>query len=612
MIPRILKLLPVGVSLIAFLTYLFTLTPTVDFIDSGELAAVCANLGVAHPTGYPLFTLIGHFFSQLPLADRVIERLNIMSALFAAAGAGVFVLLVRLLLRIIYTPAETGGKRKKKGAKKNKAGLCNQRFLWLPAAASGLLLAWAAVFWETGTTLEVYSLHGLFTVLLLYLGIMYAEADEKEKEWRWGLVFFLVLGLSLANHLTTGLLLPAFFLLFLIQYIAQKTPLKRILLVIVPVVIGLLFYLYLPIRAASRPKIMWGIPDNLGAIWDNLTVRDFQSRLFSRQSEGEAWLDFFIRFPSRTGYLTVPLVVSGMIIIWRRRRRYFFFLLLVCLAALFYAATYNVGDNIFYFNPAYIALIAYAAIGVAAVFNLCRRRFRSITAAALIVFLLPLPELILNWERVDKRDNYFVEDFIYNLFEPIEPNAILFALDCQILLHPIYYYQTVEGFRDDVIVLPNHGLQKGWFCRQMKYLYPDLYRRSAREIEDYLDYLEKFESGLTGNAAVLNQKYYRMLAGIISRNYDWRPIYITSEFNPERNPFFHPGYFRIPEGLCWRLYRKGDPVRLFPYREFEYRELSYPHKDADAARHAYMYMFKEKALFEKSRGNREGARQWID
>ena len=45
--------------LLSFLLYLRTAAPHVTFIDSGELAAVASSLGVAHPTGYPLFTLIG-------------------------------------------------------------------------------------------------------------------------------------------------------------------------------------------------------------------------------------------------------------------------------------------------------------------------------------------------------------------------------------------------------------------------------------------------------------------------------------------------------------------------------------------------------------------------
>ena len=53
-----------GISIVAFIVYVRTLCPTVDFIDSGELATVAYTLGIAHPTGYPLFTLVGWIFSH--------------------------------------------------------------------------------------------------------------------------------------------------------------------------------------------------------------------------------------------------------------------------------------------------------------------------------------------------------------------------------------------------------------------------------------------------------------------------------------------------------------------------------------------------------------------
>ncbi len=609
------RIIPGLIFLIAFATFLLTLTPTVDFIDSGELAAVCATLGIAHPTGYPLFTLIGYLFSHLPVSGTVIGRLNIMSALFAALGAGLFTVLVKQILglKVVVGLKKGGKKRRKKQSqlekvKKGAEFFLSEKLQWLAAASAGLLLCWTAIFWEVGTTLEVYSLHALFVVLLLYLAVRYASEREPERELRLGLLFFFVLGLSLANHLTTGLLFPAFLLLFLVKYISQRTSISRIIYIMLPVLIGIAFYLYLPIRGASRPVIMWGEPTTFDAVWDNLTVADFSSRLFAHQSEGETILDFFLRFPGRVGYLPIPLILWGMILLYRNNKCYFFYILSVFIPSILYAATYNVGDNIFYFNPAYISLLIFGGVGIYGLFQYILKKFRLLWPVMLLIIIIPLPELVLNYPRVNKKNNYFVEDYIKNIFSAIEPNAILFALDCQIIIHPLYYYQEVEHFRDDVLVLPNHGLQKGWFANRLKDHYPEIYRRSAREIEDYRAYLDRGESA---DPRVLDKKYYTMLFSIISHNPE-RPIYITSEFNPTQNPYFHPGYFRIPEGLCWRLYREGEVPDEFPCREFYYRELTYPHKDADAVRHAYMYMLNERGKYEASRGNYGMALRWID
>ena len=80
----------IGVFLIALYVYIITLAPTVWFIDSGELAAVASTLGIAHPTGYPLFTIVGYIFTKLPISSSEVYNLNVMSAFFCALGVFVF------------------------------------------------------------------------------------------------------------------------------------------------------------------------------------------------------------------------------------------------------------------------------------------------------------------------------------------------------------------------------------------------------------------------------------------------------------------------------------------------------------------------------------------
>ncbi len=607
---RAYKLIPVLVFLIAFITYLFTLTPTVDFIDSGELAAVACTLGVAHPTGYPLFTLLGNLFSRIPFAASRVYRLNVMSAFFAALAAAFFTLLIKFLLPELTKKSRPSRGRNRKSPDPKTPPREGPE--WLVAGVSGLLLAWSAVLWETGTTLEVYSLHACFTVILLYLSFKFLIEEGEKKTTGFGLLFFLTLGFSFANHLTTVTLLPAFGFIFLLKIIKSKIPLKRIILIVLPVLVGLALYLYLPIRAQSRPAVMWGEVTSWPAFFKHLSAADFQSRFFAHQADGESFLKFLGRLPRRTGYLAIPLILTGIFLLFKEKKKYFFLITAALVPTTIYAATYNIPDNLYYYAPTMVCLLIYFAVGADRLFTLRLGKLKRGLPSFLLVPLLTLPPLFINYEDVDKSDNYFVEDFIRNLFSAIEPNAILFALDVHIFIHPLYYYQNVENFRTDVAVLSNHGLQKGWLARQLAYLHPEIYRRSEREIADYLSYLAQVEDGQPHDPRVLDRKYFRMLASIISQNHGERPIYITSEFNPEQNPFFHPGYRRVPEGLAWRLYRMDEQPRAFPYREFAYRDLTYPHKDADAARHAYMYMLKERGVYEAIRGDTETALKWID
>src|ERR1051325_5016409 len=86
--------LAVGVGLLSLLSYLFTLAPTIVGGDSGELVTAVATLGVPHPPGYPLYCLLGHLFTLLVPFGSVAYRVNLFSAVAAAATAGLMAYLV--------------------------------------------------------------------------------------------------------------------------------------------------------------------------------------------------------------------------------------------------------------------------------------------------------------------------------------------------------------------------------------------------------------------------------------------------------------------------------------------------------------------------------------
>src|SRR5213080_3690831 len=67
--------------------YLATVSPTVNFIDSGELITAVHEPGVVHPPGYPLYTLLGYVVSYL-LWGEVAWRVNALSAFFGALAVG--------------------------------------------------------------------------------------------------------------------------------------------------------------------------------------------------------------------------------------------------------------------------------------------------------------------------------------------------------------------------------------------------------------------------------------------------------------------------------------------------------------------------------------------
>src|ERR1700722_2437593 len=79
--------------LVVIAIYLCTMMPGPAFMDTGEYQTVTYVLGCAHPTGYPLYTMVGKLFGTLvPLGNWAV-RMNLMSALSTAASAAMLVLL---------------------------------------------------------------------------------------------------------------------------------------------------------------------------------------------------------------------------------------------------------------------------------------------------------------------------------------------------------------------------------------------------------------------------------------------------------------------------------------------------------------------------------------
>ncbi len=127
--------------------YLQTLAPSVAtlFDDSLEFPLVSYRLGIAHPTGYPLYTLLGKLFTLAPW-HNVAWRVNLLSAM---AGA--------LAVTFVYLAARQLAARR------------------LPALLGAVALAVSPVFWSQAIIAEVYTLAAAFVALLLWMVLRWAR-----------------------------------------------------------------------------------------------------------------------------------------------------------------------------------------------------------------------------------------------------------------------------------------------------------------------------------------------------------------------------------------------------------------------------------------------------
>src|ERR1700742_2647717 len=84
---------------LTFALYLLTLSPTTAMWDASEYISAARVLGIPHPPGNPLFTLMAHAWGLLPLASEYARRINIFAAFTSAAGTGLWFLVAERWLR---------------------------------------------------------------------------------------------------------------------------------------------------------------------------------------------------------------------------------------------------------------------------------------------------------------------------------------------------------------------------------------------------------------------------------------------------------------------------------------------------------------------------------
>ncbi len=574
--------------LTVFLVYIQTIARTVGFIDSGELATVPYVLGIAHPTGYPLWTLITHIFSHLPISEEEIVRLNIFSSLATSFAAVLFFYAMLLLFR-------SGIKTK------------DPFHSIIPAAFSALVLAFSQTFWDQATSIEVYAFH-LFLMsatLLIFLRAIFSFLEEQVIDQRKWLLFAYVLGLSFTNHLTTILLAPGFLFLYFSVFRLSKEGIRQLFILAVPFIVGLSVYVYFPIRTVQQPVLNWGYPATLERIFWHISGKQYRVWMFSSSAvAAKQWNHFLNAAPLEFYY--VPLLFS-LLGAWRllmQERRIFAFIFLLLAGCIAYTINYSINDIDSYFLLAYVSLAMFAGFGALEAGMIFKKMAGKI-AFGTILLAVVIAELSANWPEVDASSNYLVQDYTETILNNLKPNAIIISYQWDYFVAASYYFQYIKHVRGDVTVIDKELLRRSWYYLQMKKNHPALYEKSKTEIESFLEELYKFEHETPYDPAVIEARYNRMIDSFIDHNIDSVAVYVTSEI--ESHLASH--YRRVPEGLAFRLYK--DSL----YHPIDFPTLAYrPYRKKDMytrqIQSMYSTMLMQRAMVEKSFGKIDLAQRY--
>jgi tetratricopeptide (TPR) repeat protein len=413
------------VACIIFVTlvvYVLGACPTIYVGDSGELVAAVHLLGIPHPSGYPLYVLLGKLWTLLLPVGSIAYRMSVFSSVSAAAACGLLYLACRAV-----------------------------PMTRLASAAAALTLGFSESFWAEANVQRVYALNALFVALAMWLTIRWYHTRDRRTVW----LVFMCCGVGAANH-TVMAVCGIGVLVFMMAIDRSLLRQTRILAgAAAAFALGLTPYLYLPLRSRMNPALDWGNPETARSLLAVMLRTDFWSRRWYEQPSDllVAGADYVSSFRLELGWPALTLAVVGASSAFSRRRERKRIPELLLLPALIMAANFVIvaihgsRSDIFiwhrYYLPSYIALAWIVGLG-------CHEVLRFIPRRASAVVLIVPALLVIGGFRGHDRSRYRVaEDFSRALLNQVPPGGRIIASDDNILFVLIYLH-FVEGVRPDV------------------------------------------------------------------------------------------------------------------------------------------------------------------
>ena len=441
-------IVPLLLTAVTFtILYITTLSPGVLPADNGEFQVVAANLGVAHPPGFALYTLLAHLMTRLPGLGSAAYKVNLFSALTSV-----------LTLLLVY--------------------LTTHRLTHKHSAAvtAVLALGTATTFWAQATTANIRSLTGLFAAAMIYTLVRFRENYKSKGAGEWGskegktplppcppaplqkekwLTFFaLTLGAGVTHHASLVFMgLVCLIFVVVIDPRLLRTP-RRWLRPFLAGLLGLLPLLYFPLRAGADVR---GVSAGLASIdgfLNHVLALGFRGDLFTYLKPADLWPRFQVMGNVLTfqfhPWLLAGTVLGLALLLWRDRK---LALLLGGTFALhtFITATYRAPQTVEYMLPAYVPLVIGLGYGVGQVAS---SKWASKQMAVIFGAVMLVTAVYQGWQHYPSfaalHQDTSTNDYAQALLQQAPPDSTILA-DWH-WATPLWYLQEVAGQRPDTTV----------------------------------------------------------------------------------------------------------------------------------------------------------------
>lgn len=435
-----------------FALYALTMARSLTFYDSPELALVAEQLGVGHPIGQPLHTLVGFPFAHLPFASPTLG-LTLMSALFGALSA---------------IPAWSLSERLAP-ARDDLADRFTRGLVIVGVGAS-------LVAWEPATRVEVYTLAAFLALWAT------ARAADRGPTLGGGLALGLAAGAHAVVAVAQGIgLLPLTW-----ARGAEGEPDHRrraASRAVLGGLLGLCVYALVPLLAAGHPtRFAWGAPDTPARLATYLRGADYAHNQGIGLDDLASHVSALLGWGARHGTLAIALLgAAGLLALATRaaaprvRALRWTLLLVILLDGGFVAANVvfhpDVPDYRGYFlAPLWLSGAGLAGLAAQLTGATDRRRVYGLVVSALPGLAL----LASPGHLAGPRDAPSLAETIARGALDESPRGAILVVEADHWVAPLLYLQEAEDDRPDVTVVAVGLSGSSWYWEHLFERHPDL------------------------------------------------------------------------------------------------------------------------------------------
>ncbi|XP_072721301.1 protein O-mannosyl-transferase TMEM260 isoform X5 [Ciconia boyciana] len=435
---------------------------------TGELITAAYELGVAHPPGYPLFTLLAKLATGLLPVGSPAYRVNLLCGLLGAAAASL----------LFYTVFRLSG-----------------------SYAGGILAAGVFSFsrltWQWSIAAEVFSLNNLFVGLLMALTAHFEEASTAKERSKISKLGAFCCGLSLCNQHTIVLYI-ACIVPWVLSRLFRKAELSlgHLLKLGLCFLAGLLPYLYLPASSyLNRARWTWGDQTTFQGFLTHFLREEYGTFNLAKSETGSGMRELLVfQLAQMKSELSLPVLALALMACvstalptkQQKSPVICLFAGMLCLYSLFFAwrANLDITKPLFlgvverFWLQSNAAVAVLAGLGLATLASVGSTVLEGSRALPWLEWLSALAlvasQIWANYSACDQSNNYVVDKFARNLLSSMPMGAVI-LLRGDLPGNALRYVHYCEGMRPDITLVDQEMMTYEWYLSKLAKHLPGVY-----------------------------------------------------------------------------------------------------------------------------------------